>query len=84
MLSFTDYRLNKLLQEMDSDELIQKLMLIMPEGPALTLNPDFFMYQAYAAQVNREIAFVDAGSDLTFDLETILTKIDEVQPSFLL
>lgn len=67
-----------------SDELIQKLMLIMPEGPALTLNPDFFMYQAYAAQVNREIAFVDAGSDLTFDLETILTKIDEVQPSFLL
>src|SRR5699024_4355959 len=29
-----------------SDELIQKLMLIMPEGPALTLNPDFFMYQA--------------------------------------
>ncbi len=43
-------------------------MLIMPEGPALTLNPDFFMYQAYAAQVNREIAFVDAGSDLTFDL----------------
>ena len=44
-----------------SDELIQKLMLIMPEGPALTLNP---------------------GSDLTFDLETILTKIDEVQPSF--
>lgn len=65
-----------------SDELIQKLMLIMPKGPALTLNPDFFMYQAYAAQVNREIAFVDAGSDLTFDLETILTKIDEVQPSF--
>lgn len=65
-----------------SDELIQKLMLIMPKGPALTLNPDFFMYQAYAAQVNREIAFVDAGADLTFDLETILTKIDEVQPSF--
>ncbi len=59
-------------------------LMIMPEGPALTLNPDFFMYQAYAAQVNREIAFVDAGSDLTFDLETILTKIDEAQPSFLL
>ena len=26
-----------------SDELIQKLMLIMPEGPALTLNPDFYV-----------------------------------------
>lgn len=41
------------------------------------------MYQAYAAQVNREIAFVDATPDLTFDLETILSRIDEVQPSFL-
>ena len=26
-----------------SDELIQKLMLIMPEGPVLTLNPDFYV-----------------------------------------
>ena len=50
-----------------SDELIQKLMLIMPEGPVLTLNPDFFMYQAYANQVARPIKFVPANSDLTFD-----------------
>ena len=54
-------------------------MPIMPEGPVLTLNPDFLCIKAYAAlQLNREIAFVDARSDLTFDLETILTKIDEV------
>lgn len=33
------------------------------------------------AQVNREIAFVDADPDLTL-IKTILTKIDEVQPSF--
>ncbi|MCG7338083.1 histidinol-phosphate aminotransferase family protein [Staphylococcus sp. ACRSN] len=65
-----------------SDELIQKLMLIMPEGPALTLNPDFFMYQAYAGQVDRPIEFVDAEDDLTFKLDTILNRIDEVRPSF--
>ncbi|WP_436854484.1 pyridoxal phosphate-dependent aminotransferase [Staphylococcus caeli] len=65
-----------------SDELIQKLMLIMPEGPALTLNPDFFMYQAYAQQVHRPIEFVDAQPDLTFKLECILQRIDEVQPAF--
>lgn len=65
-----------------SDELIQKLMLIMPEGPALTLNPDFFMYQAYANQVQRPIHFVEAETDLTFDLNKILIAIDTYQPSF--
>lgn len=65
-----------------SDELIQKLMLIMPPGPALTLNPDFFMYQAYAGQVQRPIHFVDAEADLTFDLNKILTAIDNYRPSF--
>ena len=65
-----------------SDELIQKLMVIMPEGPVLTLNPDFFMYQAYAAQIKRSIQFVDASDDLRFDLQKILAKIDEVRPSF--
>lgn len=65
-----------------SDELIQKLMLIMPEGPALTLNPDFFMYQAYAQQVARPIEFVSSNPDLTFALEDILNRIEEVQPSF--
>ncbi|MFD3220212.1 histidinol-phosphate transaminase [Staphylococcus saprophyticus] len=65
-----------------SDELIQKLMLIMPEGPALALNPDFFMYQAYADQVHRPIAFVNADNDLTFNLENILSRIEAVQPAF--
>lgn len=65
-----------------SDELIQKLMLIMPEGPVLTLNPDFFMYQAYANQVKRSIHFVNAEEDLTFNLNKIMTAIDNYQPSF--
>ncbi|RIP37271.1 histidinol-phosphate aminotransferase family protein [Staphylococcus gallinarum] len=65
-----------------SDELIQKLMLIMPEGAVLTLNPDFFMYQAYASQVDRPIEFVEADDDLTFNLDTILKRIDDVRPAF--
>ncbi|ARJ50677.1 pyridoxal phosphate-dependent aminotransferase [Staphylococcus lutrae] len=65
-----------------SDELIQKLMLIMPEGPCLTLNPDFFMYQNYAQQVQRDIVFVEGTEDLTFPLDTILARIEAVQPSF--
>lgn len=73
---------NQIIAGNGSDELIQKLMLIMPEGPALTLNPDFFMYQAYAYQVDRPIEFVDAEPDLSFDLEHILRRIDEVQPAF--
>ena len=56
-------------------------MLIMPEGPALTLDPDFSCI-AYANQVARPIEFVPANSDLTFDLEMILKRIDEVQPAF--
>ncbi|RXY90053.1 histidinol-phosphate aminotransferase, partial [Salmonella sp. 3DZ2-4SM] len=31
-----------------SDEWIQKCMIALPDGPVLTLNPDFFMYTAYA------------------------------------
>ncbi|UXR78227.1 MULTISPECIES: histidinol-phosphate transaminase [unclassified Staphylococcus] len=65
-----------------SDELIQKLMFIMPEGPCLTLNPDFFMYQSFAEQVGRPIEFVDATTDLQFPIEAVLTRIDEVKPSF--
>lgn len=65
-----------------SDELIQKLMFIMPEGPCLTLNPDFFMYQAFAEQVGRPIEFVDATTDLQFPIEAVLARIDEVKPSF--
>lgn len=65
-----------------SDELIQKLMLIMPDGPCLTLNPDFFMYQDYARQVNRDIQFVDGTAELSFPIETVLERIQTVQPSF--
>ena len=65
-----------------SDDLIQKLMLTMPKGPCLILHPDFFMYQDYARQVQRPIAFVHAREDLTFVIEDIIARIHEVRPSF--
>ncbi|REI27953.1 histidinol-phosphate aminotransferase family protein [Staphylococcus felis] len=65
-----------------SDELIQKLMFQMPEGPCLTLNPDFFMYQDYANQTKRQIYFIDATDELTFSIDKVLAAIDQIQPSF--
>ncbi|MBI5974420.1 pyridoxal phosphate-dependent aminotransferase [Staphylococcus canis] len=65
-----------------SDELIQKLMFHMPEGPCLTFNPDFFMYQDYANQTDREIYFIEATEDLTFPLEKVQAEIERIQPSF--
>lgn len=65
-----------------SDDLIQKLMIAMPKGPCLALHPDFFMYQDYARQVQRPIAYVDANEDLTFSIDAIVARIHEVRPSF--
>ena len=79
---FYHFQAEQIIAGNGSDELIQKLMLIMPDGPVLTLNPDFFMYQAYAAQVKRPIHFVEAQANLTFDLDTILQRIEEVRPAF--
>lgn len=65
-----------------SDDLIQKLMFAMPNGPCLALHPDFFMYQDYARQVQRPLAYVEARKDLTFSIDAIITRIHEVRPSF--
>lgn len=80
--SFYNLKPNQIIAANGSDELIQKLMMVMPEGPALTLNPDFFMYQAYAAQVKRPIEFVESDEDLQFQLDEILEKIETVRPAF--
>lgn len=65
-----------------SDDLIQKLMLTMPEGPCLALHPDFFMYQDFARQTQREMIYVNASEDLKFSVDAIIQKIKEVEPSF--
>src|SRR5699024_3999314 len=63
-------------------ECIQKCMIALPEGPVLTLNPDLFMYTAYAQQIKRPIYYVDAEPDFTFSLYKILNEIRRIQPAF--
>lgn len=65
-----------------SDEWIQKCMIALPDGPVLTLNPDFFMYTAYAHQINRPIHYVDAEDDYTFSLDKIKQSIQKLKPAF--
>lgn len=65
-----------------SDEWIQKCMIALPDGPVLTLNPDFFMYTEYANQIKRPIHYVDCERDFTFSLNKILLKIKEIKPAF--
>lgn len=65
-----------------SDEWIQKCMIALPDGPVLTLNPDFFMYTAYANQIKRPIYYVDAEPDYTFSLDKILSEIKRIKPAF--
>lgn len=64
-----------------SDEWIQKAMIILGEGPALILDPDFVMYEEYAIQFKRPLIKVDAKADMTFDYEEVFEKIKEYRPS---
>jgi len=64
-----------------SDEWIQKAMIVLGEGPALVLDPDFVMYEEYATQFKRPLIKVDAKPDMTFDYEEVFQKIKEYRPS---
>lgn len=63
-----------------SDEWIQKLMIIYGQGGVLVLDPDFFMYQEYARQLNCPIDFVPATADFSFNIADIVQKIEESHP----
>lgn len=64
-----------------SDEWIQKAMIILGEGPALVLDPDFVMYEEYAMQFKRPLIKVSVQADMTFDYEEVYQKIREYRPS---
>lgn len=64
-----------------ADEWIQKLMFTFGDEGALTLNPDFFMYQDYAHQLGQKIKFVDADDNFTFDIAEIVNEIERLEPS---
>lgn len=63
-----------------ADEWIQKLMITFGQQGVLVLDPDFFMYQEYASQLNCPIDFVAANEDFFFDIDEIVQKIEEIQP----
>ena len=46
----------------------------------LVLDPDFFMYQEYAGQLNCPISFVKAEEDFSFAVEKILQAIEDIKP----
>lgn len=63
-----------------ADEWIQKLMITFGQEGVLLLNPDFFMYQEYANQLNCPVDFVDADENFFFSLTDILETINRIQP----
>ena len=65
-----------------SDEWIQKLNILMPQGKMLMLDPDFTMYEEYARQFDREIIKVATREDFSFDLNEILDAIYREKPVF--
>lgn len=64
-----------------SDEWIQKLMICFGKGGVLTLDPDFFMYQDYANQLDVEINFVASNAQFDFSLEEIVSEIKRLKPA---
>jgi len=65
-----------------SDEWIQKFMILLGEGPMMTLDPDFSMYEGYARQLKRPVIKVPCNDDFTFDEERTVQAIREHKPSF--
>lgn len=63
-----------------ADEWIQKLMITYGQEGVLVLDPDFFMYQEYASQLNCPIDFVESNENFSFDVDTIVKKIEDVSP----
>ncbi len=65
-----------------SDEWIQKLNILMPQGKMLMLDPDFTMYEEYARQFKREILKVEADDRFRFDQKKIIETIYREKPVF--
>uniref|UniRef100_UPI00352B9703 aminotransferase class I/II-fold pyridoxal phosphate-dependent enzyme n=1 Tax=Aerococcus urinaeequi TaxID=51665 RepID=UPI00352B9703 len=64
-----------------SDEWIQRAMIVLPEGPMMTFEPDFVMYDVYAEQFNRPIEKIAVNDDFTYDYEAAIQRIKEVKPA---
>ncbi|CZQ90885.1 pyridoxal phosphate-dependent transferase [Trichococcus palustris] len=65
-----------------SDEWIQKCTILLGYGPILMLEPDFVMYEEYAAQFQREVIKVPCEEDYSFDYEKVYAVIADKKPSY--
>ncbi|HSP46939.1 MAG TPA: histidinol-phosphate transaminase [Clostridiaceae bacterium] len=65
-----------------SDEWIQKFMILLGDGPILTLAPDFSMYEGYAKQLGRTLVKVQCDEDYVFDADKVVQALREHRPSF--
>ena len=65
-----------------SDEWIQKCTILLGDGPILMLEPDFVMYEEYAAQFQREIIKVPCRADYSFDYDQVYAVIEKEKPSY--
>lgn len=64
-----------------SDEWIQKSIIVLGNGPILTFDPDFVMYDVYAKQFGKDIIKLSSNEDFTFDYEEAYTQIKALRPS---
>lgn len=63
-----------------SDEWIQKLHILIPEGPMLVVEPDFVMYDEYARQFGRPIVKLRCEADYELSEAKILEAIQREKP----
>lgn len=66
-----------------SDDWLQKIMIQFGAGGVLTIDPDFFMYQEYAQQLDRPFWQVSCDEQFKFSLEKIVDALHEKKPSVL-
>lgn len=64
-----------------SDEWIQKSIIVLGNGPILTFDPDFVMYDVYAKQFGKDIIKLSSNEDFTFDYEEAYKQIKALRPS---
>lgn len=64
-----------------SDEWIQKIIMTLGQNGIMSVQPDFNMYQAYAAQSGIRYDSVTLADDYSFDQDKIISEIKDKKPS---
>lgn len=68
-----------------SDEWLQKFMILFgQDGPVLSFESDFGMYETYASQLNCKFIKVPVNNDFTFNYEQVYEIIQREKPALFL